>query len=152
MPSLARKPERKQRPAIGMSGTMFHFQRGRGTTTIDTAYRGVKAGYLPETVRQLERADVLERDDIHMIITERTLERRLSRKERLKLEESDGIARLLRVLAHANRVFEDEDLAEEWLRHPNPALDEVPMRMARTDIGAREVEAVLTRLEHGVFD
>lgn len=120
---------------------------------IDLSYRGVKAGYHPQLLRDLERAEVLDRSDIEMIISARTLERRLSNHERLKIEESDGIARLLRVLAHANRVFEDEDLAEEWLRSPNPALDdEVPMDMTRTDIGAREVEGVLTRIEHGVFD
>ncbi len=86
------------------------------------------------------------------MIADRTLERRISRREPLKPEEVDGILRLLRVLAHAVRVFEDPEIAEEWLRLPNPELDgEVPMQMAATDLGAREVEAVLMRIEHGVF-
>jgi putative toxin-antitoxin system antitoxin component (TIGR02293 family) len=115
-------------------------------------WRDLQAGMQPQFVRELERREILERGDIRMIIPDRTLERRLSQNEALKLEEADGIARLLRVLSHAFRAFGDEALAEEWLRTPNPELsDEVPMRMARTDLGAREVEAVLTRIEHGVF-
>ncbi len=136
-----------------LAGQGVEVVRGQTRTVVDTSYGGIKRGIPSEVVRELERADVLEPRDIRMIISERTLERRLSNRERLKLEESDGIARLLRVIAHANRIFEDEDLSEEWLRSPNPALnDEVPMSMARTDSGAREVEGVLTRIEHGVFD
>ena len=136
-----------------LTGEAIRVSWSETSIDIDLSYRGVKAGYDPQLLRDLERAEVLERSDIEMIISTRTLERRLSNRERLRLEESDGIARLLRVLAHANRVFEDEDLAEEWLRSPNPALDdEVPMDMTRTDIGAREVEGVLTRIEHGIFD
>jgi len=120
---------------------------------IDLSYRQIKIGVAPQVVRALQDAGVLDRDDVQQIISQRTLERRLANAEALRPEESDGIARLLRVIAHANRVFEDADLAEEWLRSPNPALnDEVPMVMAARDVGAREVEGVLTRLEHGVFD
>ena len=119
---------------------------------IDLSYGGIKKGFESKIIRELERAKLLSRADIHMIISERTLDRRLAKRERLKPQESDGIARLLRVLSHAFRVFEDEALAEEWLRQPNPALGgEVPMTMAATDIGAREVEGALTRIEHGVF-
>lgn len=117
------------------------------------SYEELKAGMMPQFLRELEAAEVLLRDDIRMIITDRTLERRISQNEPLKLEEADGIARLIRVIVHALRVFEDSELAEEWIRSPNPALDdEVPIEMARTDTGAREVEAVLGRIEHGIFD
>jgi putative toxin-antitoxin system antitoxin component (TIGR02293 family) len=87
-----------------------------------------------------------------MVIPQRTFERRLSEHQTLKIDEADAIARLLRVRDHARQVFEDDDLAEEWLSLPNPELgDEIPIEMARTDIGAREVEAVLGRIEHGVY-
>ena len=94
----------------------------------------------------------LTRDDIRMIIPDRTLDRRIADGATLKIEEADGIARLLRVVGMARRVFESDALADEWLRAPNPALDgHTPIRMARTDLGGREVEAVLGRIEHGVF-
>ena len=72
--------------------------------------------------------------------------------ENLKLEAADGLAHLLGVVTVTQRVFGDDALADEWLRSPNPALgDAIPIRMIRTDLGGREVEAVLGRIEHGVF-
>lgn len=94
----------------------------------------------------------LTRDDIRMIIPDRTLERRISEDSPLKIDEADGIARLLRVVAHARRTFGDDRLADIWLRSPNPALGEhIPIRMAQTDLGGREVETILGRIEYGVF-
>ncbi len=94
----------------------------------------------------------LTRDDIRMVIPDRTLERRIAVGAPLKIEEADGIARLARVMDHARRALGDERLANLWLRNPNPALENrVPIQMARTDLGGREVEAVLYRMEYGVF-
>ncbi len=129
------------------------FNLGGQSWTAPTAfsYRAVELGVPSRTLRGLE-AEGVTRDDIRMIIPDRTLERRQKLNEPLKVEEADGIARLLRVVAMARRVFEDRALADAWLRSPNPALnDAIPIRMARTDLGGREVEAVLGRMEHGVF-
>lgn len=120
---------------------------------VDLSYHAIKSGVPATIVRDLQSMSVLEKEDVRSVISLRTLERRVGNKESLRPEEADGVARILRVMSHAYRVFEDEELAEEWLRCPNPALnDEVPMTMAATDVGAREVEGVLTRLEHGIFD
>ena len=94
----------------------------------------------------------LTRDDIRTVIPDRTLDRRIAEGKNLTLDEGDAIARLLRVTAAAMRVFEDKANADMWLRGPNPALDgAVPIRLARTDLGARAVETVLGRLEYGVY-
>ncbi len=94
----------------------------------------------------------LNREDVRMVIPDRTLERRIAGGAPLKIEEADGIARLLRVVEHARRTFGDNRLADIWLRSPNPALGEqVPIRMAQTDLGGREVETILGRIEYGVF-
>jgi putative toxin-antitoxin system antitoxin component (TIGR02293 family) len=115
------------------------------------SYKSMSDGIPSRAVRVLEGSGVT-RDDIRQIIPDRTLERRIAQGENLKLEEADGLARLVRVVSLARRVFEDDNLADEWLRTPNPALDDlIPIQMARTDLGGREVEAVLMRLEHGVF-
>jgi putative toxin-antitoxin system antitoxin component (TIGR02293 family) len=69
----------------------------------------------------------------------------------LRLDEADAVARLVRVRSHAERVFDDAALAQRWLSSPNPELgNETPIEMARTDVGAGEVEAVLLRMKHGV--
>lgn len=115
------------------------------------SYSVLEAGVPAAVARDIDGSG-LTRDDIRMIIPDRTLERRISEGAALKMDEADGLARLLRVVGHARRVFEDPDLADEWLRTANPALgDHIPMQMARTDLGGREVEAVLGRIEHGVF-
>ena len=57
----------------------------------------------------------------------------------MKLAEAHGIARLLRFVAHACRVFGDNTLADEWLRTANLALaNGVPIRPARLGLWGRE--------------
>jgi putative toxin-antitoxin system antitoxin component (TIGR02293 family) len=82
----------------------------------------------------------------------RTLDRR-KKEDHLLPEESDRLLRVSRVFGKALELFEgDPTSAREWLSTPRTALgDAVPLDMARTDIGAREVEALAGRLEHGVF-
>ena len=97
------------------------------------------------------RDGLLSRSDVEMVIPARTLNRRIKEGQTLRLEEADAVARLLRVRSHALRVFDDPALAQTWLESANPELgDETPIEMARTDIGAREVEAALLRIAHGV--
>ena len=94
----------------------------------------------------------LTRDDIRRIIPDRTLERRIAAGENLKIEEADGLARLLRVVKAARDLFENDENADIFLRSPNPALgDRIPIQMAQTDIGAREVETIIMRLAYGVY-
>lgn len=75
--------------------------------------------------------------------------RRLSRK--LDPVESDRLYRIARVAAQAVSVFGTEDQATTWLQRPNRALGgELPIRLLDTDVGARQVEDVLGRIEHGI--
>ena len=65
-------------------------------------------------------------------------------------EQRDEALAVARIAHYAKEVFGDRDFAEQWLKRPNPALhDRVPMDVARTEIGARRVEAILSRFEHG---
>ena len=91
-------------------------------------------------------------EEVHKVVPPRTLGRRKSRRERLTVQESDGIARLVRVAAQAARVFEDPELRSAWLRSGNPALGGArPIDLAVTDIGARRVETVLNRIAWGDY-
>ncbi|MBN9886841.1 antitoxin Xre/MbcA/ParS toxin-binding domain-containing protein [Salipiger abyssi] len=136
-----------------LPGKGYEVHRADRIAFYDLSYSSIMSGVSASVVREIQKSSILDKGDINRIIPNRTLERRMQKDEALRPDEADAIARLLRVVAHAFRVFEDEELAEEWLRSPNPALnDEVPMTMAATDVGAREVEGVLTRLEHGIFD
>ncbi len=84
-------------------------------------------------------------------IRARTLSRR---KDAGKLEamESDRLFRLARVFAHAVEVFEATERARDWLESENRALGgQRPLALLDTDAGAREVDDVLGRIEHGIF-
>ena len=70
---------------------------------------------------------------------------------RLTAEQSDRLARILRVVETAEQTFGDPAKAHAWLRRPTAALDdEAPLELLDTDIGAREVETLLTRIAHGI--
>lgn len=85
-------------------------------------------------------------------ITQTTLNRRRE-AGRLRPDESDRVLRASRVFGKALELFEgDMDAARYWLGNPHPALGgAVPMSVAKTDLGAREIEDLIGRLEHGVF-
>jgi putative toxin-antitoxin system antitoxin component (TIGR02293 family) len=85
-------------------------------------------------------------------IRPRTLDRR-KKEGRLHPEESDRLLRATRVFGRAIALFEGVvEGALGWLATPQRALGgAVPLEMARIEIGAREVEGLIGRLEHGVF-
>jgi putative toxin-antitoxin system antitoxin component (TIGR02293 family) len=80
-----------------------------------------------------------------------TFRRRERSKARLKADESDRLVRVARIAALATEAMGAED-GIAWLREPNRALgDRIPLEMLNTEIGARQVEAVLMRIQHGVY-
>ena len=84
-------------------------------------------------------------------IPKRTLTRR-KQQGRLNADESEKVLRIARLYDRALEVFEDQQAAEKWLKEPARGLgDAIPLRYARTELGAREVERLLTRIEYGVF-
>jgi putative toxin-antitoxin system antitoxin component (TIGR02293 family) len=85
-------------------------------------------------------------------IPRRTLTRRKA-DGRFLSDESDRLLRAARLFGKALQLFEgDRDAAVEWLTTAQPALGGgVPLDLARTELGAQEVERLAGRLEHGVF-
>ncbi|MDT0632938.1 type II RES/Xre toxin-antitoxin system antitoxin [Rubrivirga litoralis] len=80
-----------------------------------------------------------------------TLRRRRERGHFDELE-SDRLVRLAHVVVRAVEVMESERDARAWLTSPSHALGgEAPLDYASVGTGAREVERLLTRIEHGVF-
>lgn len=110
--------------------------------------RGVPA----RRVQELIDKGVLSQKTVYRTIPERTFKRRLAKRDMLKAPEADAIARLLRVTEAARKAFGEEDFARKWLNLPVPSLNgAIPIELAETDAGAREVEAVLGRFMHGII-
>jgi len=66
-------------------------------------------------------------------------------------EESARVERLARVVALAERVWEDRGKAQAFLARPHPLLeDRAPLDVAQTELGARRVERLLEKLEYSL--
>ena len=115
---------------------------------VQTIERGLPRSALAE----LKRFSHLSDSDLTAVIPRRTLTS-IKRARRLTPDQSDRIARTAGIAALAQRVFGDVDVAREWLLTQNPALEgHVPLRLLRTGSGAHLVEAVLLRIEYGVYE
>jgi len=130
------------------------------------ALLGIKKFDWPSLVKMIEkglpwsafdhfvRSIGLRAEDIASLvgIPRRTLARRKAHG-RLRPDESDRLLRLARVFSRALQLFDgDHDAATEWLTKRKIALgDAVPLEIAKTDIGAAEVDNLIGRLEHGIF-
>lgn len=80
-----------------------------------------------------------------------TLHRR-KKSGHLDRAESDRLVRYARLFSRASEALGGLAGARSWLGAPARAFHgECPLDYADTEIGAREVEALLGRIEHGVF-
>jgi putative toxin-antitoxin system antitoxin component (TIGR02293 family) len=138
--SVARRPGRRA-PPLGLAEEERPFVH-------DEIVRGIDA----KKVKALIDRGVLGAKQVFRAIPERTFNRRLANREMLKVPEADAIARLLRVTEAARKTFGDAEFATKFLNLPNPALkNRIPIELAETDAGAREVEAILSRIAYGDF-
>lgn len=81
-----------------------------------------------------------------------TLHRRKKARGTLSRIESDLWTRYALLFKQAVDVFESEDAARAWLRTSQAALgDQAPLDLALSSSGFREVEKLLTRIDHGVY-
>lgn len=80
-----------------------------------------------------------------------TIQRR-KQQGRLEAGESDRVMRFARLMGKAVRVFGNEEDARQWLNSEQFGLGgAIPLDYAKREVGAREVENLLGRIEHGVY-
>lgn len=85
---------------------------------------------------------------LYRIIPEATYKRR---REHLKIDESERTERLARVIATAEYVWDDAAEARRYLTTPHAHLDgQTPVVVALTELGARQIEALLWKLYYGL--
>ena len=79
-----------------------------------------------------------------------TLHRR-KKSGHLDRSESDRLVRYARIFHCVVAFFQSKEAAVKWLSSPAIAFNgETPLDYADTEIGAREVEALIWRIENGV--
>ena len=80
-----------------------------------------------------------------------TLARR-KKSGQLSFAESERVYRIGRLYDKAMDIFKDPQMACKWFKEPAWALGDItPLEYSDTELGAREVEDLLGRIEHGVF-
>jgi len=127
-----------------------------GLTAVSPAdlIQQLERGFSFKTLQALESRSGLAVSRLAEIvgIPERTLARRKVSR-RLTPEESERLLRISAVFEDAVDLFEgDVAAAVNWLTTPRKALgDRTALAYARTEPGAREVENLIGRLEHGIF-
>ena len=113
----------------------------------------MRKGFAFSTFERFRRNTSLSQQDLSDLtqIPARTLNRRRE-AGKLEPEESDRLLRASRIFGRALELFEgDREAAKHWLSTPQVALGGlVPLELAKTDVGAQEVEALVGRVEHGI--
>lgn len=116
--------------------------------------RQLGRGFSFEAMRALESRSGIGLAEIASLIglPPRTFARRKA-SGRLTSDESEKLLRISAVFEQAVELFEGNRAgAIKWLTTPKKMLEnETPLEYSRTELGAREVENLLGRLEHGVF-
>ena len=135
------------------------------TATLDKKTHLAKAKHPTELIRQIQKGlrfselqtlqnslDLpFEQLAAKLCISRSTLHRRKA-AGRLSPDESDKVMRLSRLLDHAAKVFGDVEKARAWLKFPQVGLGgAVPLDYAQTEVGAREVDDLLGRIDYGVY-
>lgn len=123
----------------------------RRIVNVDQLRETVKAGLPYASLEALIGKFGLAREEAAaaLHLPQRTIARR-KKEQKLQADESDRLLRLARVGAQAAATLGSEKKAVQWLRRPNRALgNRAPLDLIDSDIGTRQVEEVLGRIEHG---
>ena len=115
--------------------------------------RRIQKGLPFSEMQALRKQLDLPLDDLasKLSISRATLHRRKN-AGRLSPDESDKVMRFSRLLEHAASVFGNVEKGRAWLKFPQYGLGgAVPLDYAKTEIGAREVDNLLGRIDYDVY-
>jgi putative toxin-antitoxin system antitoxin component (TIGR02293 family) len=116
------------------------------------AFDATSARVKPEALTDLARHGYSEEEIFALVVPKRTLARRKAADEPLTVEETDKALRLARIAVQAERVFGEPEKAHRWLRKAKRELKgETPLAYLASEAGARVIEEMLHRIEHGMF-
>jgi putative toxin-antitoxin system antitoxin component (TIGR02293 family) len=105
------------------------------TATLRLNLQAVESGVPVATMSDFVSASGVPLKDLYnIVIPARTLKHRRARRESLSPDESDKLARLVRVFDHAVRVFAGIERARAWLNKPKRRFEgRTPIEMLRTE-------------------
>lgn len=108
--------------------------------------RGFPGAVVPELAANAAPDDSAARRRVAALVTSVAS---LKRSPKLSPAASERAERLARVVALAHQALGDGDEARVWLNAPHLLLGSaLPIDVAATDLGARQVERILHNIEH----
>ena len=127
----------------------------RRITNIDELRETVKAGLPYASLEALMAKYGFTRQEaavaLHLPSRSGSKVLKLERKT-FQADESDRVLRLARISAQAAATLGSKQKAADWLRRPSRALgNRTPLELLDSDIGTRQVEDTLGRIEHGII-
>ncbi len=121
--------------------TYIHHETLKGIKVSRLRVMGNILGFTPE---QMALQCGVSRSTFHRVIK--------LHGHRLDAAKSDQLVRHAELYDKAVEALDDPESAREWLRTPQVGLGgEIPLNMAKTTTGYREVEKLLTRIDYGVY-
>ena len=158
--AVAVVPARKSQQRHSRGGGLVRFYTDPDRESLDQAFNTSAAievleSGLPfsELTELQQKLDVPADKLAPMLgISKATFHRQKQKGGKLDPAVSDRIVRFARLLGQAIRALGDLDNAKRWLCSPQFGLGgAVPLDYAKTELGAREVENLLGRIEYGVY-
>lgn len=124
----------------------------RSPATERDILRIVEGRLSPSVIKRLSALGLQRAEIDAVVIPSRTLQHRRSRREKLTVEESDRVLRVIRIVSLAESVYGSRERALAWLRRPHARLDgRTPLSLLKTDTGSRIVEELLIQIDEGMF-
>ena len=112
----------------------------------------IRRGFPASALLRLKNGTGFTFDEIAALldVSAKTVERAISRGSGLGHGVSDRLYRIASVLTLAEQVLESREQARAWLNETQHGLGgRTPVDLLATEAGAREIENLLGRIEHG---
>jgi len=155
-----RKREQAARSKLSGAGVVRHYVQGSAASragikfTPSKLVEVIQAGLPFRELLDLQASLAVPSERLAPMlgISKATLHRRKGDAGKLPPAVSDRVVRYARLLGQACNVLAGLEAAKQWLNAPQVGLGgAVPLDYAKTEVGAREVENLLGRIEYGVY-
>ncbi len=134
-------------PATPSTSFVRAFEHLIGNDSVRTVRHGLEIS----AVEAFVRSGAISYGEIYEIVMPRkTLSNRRS-VGTLTADQSDKLVRVGRIISKAETTFGSAEKAAQWLRRSTQPLNgEQPLQMLDTEAGARVVEDLLLKIDHGI--
>lgn len=120
-------------------------------TDVSRFYRAVRLGFSVQSALTVRQRTHISPKVFYGVLPRTTLQSRQQSGGRLNPEQSEKVLRIAHAYARAAEVLGDQGRGEAWMDRAHPELDgQTPAELLDTEFGARRIEQLLGRIEHGI--